>query len=90
MINNKQVSNHSTQGAKMRIGLAIVSTFLVHCGGTWAYAFFIILQQGKVSFHEPSKVCLVAELGVAVTLTLVGFFFLGAAIWGMKRKGIEK
>jgi len=74
----------------MGIGLAIVSTFLVHCGGTWAYAFFIILQQGKVSFHEPSKACLLTELGLAVALTLLGFFFLGVAIWGMRRKREKK
>jgi len=74
----------------MGIGLAIVSTFLVHCGGTWAYTFFIILQQGKVSFHEPSKACLLVELGLAVALTLLGLFFLGVAIWEMKRKKVKR
>ena len=90
MINNKGLSRQNTQGMKMCIGLAIVSTFLVHCGETWAYAFFIILQQGKVSFYEPSKACLLAELGLAVVLTLMGLSFLGVAIWEMRRKRGEK
>ena len=90
MINNKRLSRQNTQGMKMRIALAIVSTFLVHCGGTWAYAFFIILQQGKVSFHEPIRPLVIVEFGLAVALTLMGLSFLGVAIWDMRRKKEEK
>ena len=91
MINNgKQVPGQDTQVAKMRIALVIVSTFLVHGGGTWAYAFFIMIKQGKVSFYEPIRPLLMVEFGLAVVLTLVGFFFLGVAIWGMRRKTEEK
>ena len=64
----------------MCIGLSIVSAFLVHCGGTWAYAFFIILQQGEVAFYEPNIPLAIVEFGVAVALTLLGLFYLGVAI----------
>ncbi len=91
MINNgKQVPGQDTQAMKMRIALVIVSTFLVHSGGTWAYAFFIILQRGEVSFYEPNISLLVVEFGVAVALTLMGLYFLSVAIWGMRRKKEEK
>jgi len=70
----------------MRIGLIIVSTFLVHSAGTWAYTFFIILQQGEVSFYEPNRPILMAEFGMAVAWTLVGIFFLGVAIRGIGKK----
>jgi hypothetical protein len=91
MINNgKQEPEQDTQATKMRIGLIVVSTFLVHCGGTWAYAFFVILQQGVVSFYEPNGPWLVAEFGLAVVLTLLGFCFFGVAISGMRRKTEEK
>ena len=92
MINNNKnnVSRQDTQAMKMRIGLVIVSTFLVHCGGTWAYAFFVILQQGVVSFYEPNGPWVIAEFGLAVVLTLLGFCFFGVAIWGMRRKTEEK
>ena len=75
---------------KMRIGLVIVSTFLAHCAGAWAYAFFIMLQQGEISFYEPSRLCVIAEFGLAVVLTLVGLFFLGMVIWETRRKTVEK
>ncbi len=84
MINNnngKQVPGWNTRATKMRIGLIIVSTFLVHCGGTWAYAFFIMIKQGKVSFYEPIRPLLMVEFGLAAALTLIGFSFLGMAIW---------
>ena len=71
---------------KMRIGLIIVSTFLVHCAGTWAYTFFIMLQQGEISFYEPNRPWLMAEFGMAVVWTLVGLFFFGVAIWGIGSK----
>ncbi len=81
MINNgKQVPGQDTQAAKMRIALVIVSTFLVHSGGTWAYAFFIMLQRGEVAFYEPIRPLLMVEFGVAVALTLLGLFYLGVAI----------
>ena len=70
---------------KMRIGLIVVSTFLVHCAGTWAYTFFIMLQQGEISFYEHNRPLLMAEFGMAVVWTLVGLFFLGVAIWGSKQ-----
>ncbi len=71
---------------KMRIGLVIVSTFLVHSAGTWAYTFFIILQQGEISFYEPNRPLLMAEFGMAVVWTLVGLFFLGVAIRAIASK----
>ena len=75
---------------KMRIGLVIVSTFLVHCAGTWAYTFFIMLRQGEISFYESSRLCVIAEFGLAVALTFLGLFFLGVAIWEIRRKTVEK
>ena len=75
---------------KMRIGLVAVSIFLVHCAGTWAYTFFIMLQQGEASFYEPNRLWLMAEFGFAVVLTLVGLFFLGVVIWEARRKTVEK
>ena len=75
---------------KMRIGLIMVSTFLAHCAGAWAYTFFIMLQQGEISFYEPSRPCMIAEFGPAVVLTLLGLFFLGMVIWETRRKTVEK
>jgi len=75
---------------KMRIGLVIVSIFLVHCAGTWAYTFFIMLRQGEASFYEPNRLWLMAEFGFAVVLTLLGLFFLGVVIWEARRKTVEK
>ena len=49
--NKNNVSRQDTQAMKMRIGLIIVSIFLAHCGGTWAYAFFIMIRQGGVAFY---------------------------------------
>ncbi|MBA7654366.1 hypothetical protein ES703_62243 [subsurface metagenome] len=81
MINNgKQIPGQDTRVMRMRIGLILVSTFLVQCGGTWAYAFFIILQQGEVTFYEPNGPLLMVEFGLAAALTLMGLFFLGVAI----------
>jgi len=55
MINNgKQVSGRDTQATKIRVGLILVSTFLVHCGGLWAYALFIMLQRGEIAFYGPN------------------------------------
>ncbi len=68
------------------IGLAVVSALLVHCAGTWAYTFFIILQQGEVSFYEPNRPWLIAEFGMAVVWTLLGFFFLAVALLGLKKQ----
>ena len=90
MINNKRLSRQNTQGMKMRIALVIVSTFLVQCGGTWAYAFFIMIKQGRVSFYEPIRPLLMVEFGLAAALTLMGLSFLGVTIWGMRRKKEEK
>jgi len=78
--NNDKASRQDTKAMKMRIALVIVSTFLVQCGGTWAYAFFIILQQGEVTFYEPNGPLLMVEFGLAAALTLMGLFFLGVAI----------
>ncbi len=75
---------------KIRIGLVIVSLFLVHTAGTWAYTFFIILRQGEISFYEPNKLWLMAEFGFAVVLTLVGLFFVGVVIREARRKTVEK
>lgn len=75
---------------KMRIGLVIVSTFLAHCAGAWAYTFFIMLRQGEATFYEPNRLCVIAEFGLAVVLTLVGLFFLGMVIWETRRKTVEK
>ena len=75
---------------KMRIGLVIVATFLVHTAGTWAYAFFVMLRQGEVAFYEPNKLVLMVEFGVALLLTLAGLFFLGMAIWEIRRKTVGK
>ena len=88
--NKNNVSRQDTQAMKMRIGLVIVSAFLAHCGGTWAYAFFIMIRQGKVAFYEPNGPWLMAEFGLAVALTLVGLSFLGMTIWEMRRKKVEK
>ena len=71
---------------KMRVGLIIVSTLLIHSAGTWAYAFFIMLQQGEVSLYERNRPLLIAEFGMAVVWTLLGIFFLGVAIRGIGRK----
>jgi len=91
MINNgKQVPGQDTQAVKIRVGLILVSTFLVHCGGTWAYAFFIMIRHGEVAFYEPNGPWLMAEFGLAVALTLMGLSFLGVTIWGMRRKKEEK
>jgi len=75
---------------KLRIGLVIVSTFLAHCAGTWAYTFFIMLRQGEISFYEPNRPWLMAEFGMAVVWTLVGIFFLGVAIWGIGSKQVRR
>ena len=75
---------------KMRIGLIIVSTFLVHSAGTWAYIFFIILQQGKIYLYEPNRPILMAEFSMAVVWTLVGLFFLGVAIWGIGSEQVRR
>ena len=75
---------------KMRIGLVIVAIFLVHSAGTWAYTFFIMLRQGEASFYELNRPLLMAEFGLAVALTLLGFFFLGVVIWETRRKTVEK
>jgi len=75
---------------KIRIGLVVVSTFLIHCAGTWAYTFFIMLKEGEISFYEPSRPWVIAEFGLAVVLTLLGLFFLGVVIWEMRRKTVEK
>ena len=88
--NGKQVPGRNTQAMRMPIALVIVSTFLVHCGGTWAYAFFIMIKQGKISFYEPIRPLVIVEFGVAVALTLMGLSFLGVAIWDMRRKKEEK
>ncbi len=91
MINNgKQVPGRNTQATRMRVGLILVSTFLVHSGGTWAYVFFIMLQRGEVAFYEPNVPWAIAEFGVAVALTLLGLFYLGVVIWDMRRKKEEK
>jgi len=68
------------------IGLAVVSAFLVHCAGTWAYIFFIILRDGEVTLYEPSKLIRTAEFGMAVVWTLAGIFFFVAAILSLKKK----
>jgi len=70
----------------MRIVLIIVSALLVHSAGTWVYTFFIMLQQGEVSFYEPNRAWLMAEFGMAIVWTLLGLFFLGVAIRGIRRK----
>ena len=75
---------------KIRIGLVVVSTFLIHCAGTWAYTFFIMLKKGEISFYEPSRPWVIAEFGLAVVLTFLGLFFLGVAIWEIRRKTVEK
>ena len=88
--NKNNVSRQDTQVMKMRIGLVIASTFLAHCGGTWAYAFFIMIKHGEVAFYEPNGSWVMAEFGLAVALTLMGLSFLGVTIWGMRRKKEEK
>ncbi|KKL98198.1 hypothetical protein LCGC14_1826770 [marine sediment metagenome] len=35
-----------------KYGLLVVSTFLVHSAGTWAYTFFIILRRGSIRLGE--------------------------------------
>jgi hypothetical protein len=72
------------------IGLAAVSAFLVHTAGTWGYAFFIMLQQGEVSFYEPNRPYLMAEFGMAVVWTLLGFVFLAVALVGLKKKADKR
>jgi len=64
----------------------VVSAFLVHAAGTWAYIFSIMLQQGEVSFYEPNKPWLMAEFGMAVVWTLLGIFFFVVAILGLKKQ----
>ena len=88
--NKNNVSRQDTQAAKMRIALVIVSIFLVHSVGTWAYAFFIMIKQGRISFYEPIRPLLMIEFGLAVALTLMGIYFLGVAIWDMRRRKEEK
>lgn len=68
------------------IGLVVVSSLLVHCAGTWAYTFFIMLRQGEITFYEPNRPYLMAELGMAAAWTLVGIIFLVVAILGLKRR----
>ncbi len=75
---------------KIRIGLVVVSIFLVHCAGTWAYTFFIIIRQGEISFYEPNRLWLMAEFGFAIALTLLGLFFLGVVIRETRRKTVKK
>jgi len=72
------------------IGLAVVSAFLVHCAGTWAYVFFIILRKGEIALYEPNRPILMAEFGMAVVWTLLGFFFLVVALLGLKRKADKR
>ena len=35
-----------------KYGLLVVSAFLVHSAGTWAYTFFIILRRGSIRLGE--------------------------------------
>lgn len=72
------------------IGLAAVSAFLVHSAGTWGYAFFIMLRQGEITFYEPNRPYLMAEFGMAVVWTLLGFFFFVVAILGLKEQADRK
>jgi len=64
----------------------VVSAFLVHAAGTWAYIFSIILREGKVTLYEPSTLIKTAEFGTAVVWTLAGIFFLVVAILGLKKQ----
>ncbi len=62
-----------TINEKMRIALIATSLLLTFCAGTWGYAFYRILRYGEVTFYEPNMTILVAEFGLAVFLTLLGF-----------------
>lgn len=66
-----------------KYGLLVVSAFLVHSAGTWAYVFFIILREGNIYLGEPNRLILMAEFGMAVVWTLVGIFFFGVALVGL-------
>jgi len=69
-----------------KYGLLVVSAFLVHCAGTWAYVFFIILREGHIYLGEPNQPILMAEFGMAVVWTLVGIFFIVVAILGLLKR----
>ncbi len=67
------------------LGLLVVSVFLVHCAGMWAYFFFIILRDGVITFGEPNRPVLVGEFVMAVVWTLVGIFFVVVAARELRR-----
>jgi len=69
-----------------KYGLLVVSAFLVHCAGVWAYTFFIILREGEIYLGEPNRPILMAEFGMAVVWTLVGIFFFVVAILGLVKR----
>jgi len=64
----------------------VVSAFLVHAAGAWAYIFFRILRDGTIFLYEPILPIQIAEFGMAVVWTLLGIFFFVVAILGLKRK----
>ncbi len=80
------ISARERRAVIVLIGLAVVSAFLAHSAGTWAYAFFIILLDGTIAFHEPNSPILMADLGMAVALTLAGVLFLIIAILGLAKR----
>ncbi|KKL50472.1 hypothetical protein LCGC14_2305130 [marine sediment metagenome] len=69
-----------------KYGLLVVSAFLVHSAGTWAYIFFIILREGSVRLGESIRPILVSEFVMAVVWTLVGIFFFVVAILALFKR----
>ncbi len=69
-----------------KYGLLVVSAFLVHSAGTWAYIFFIILREGSIRLGESIRPILVSEFVMAVVWTLVGVFFFVVAILALLKR----
>jgi len=69
-----------------KYGLLVVSTFLVHCAGYWAYIFFIMFREGSIHLSEPNRPMLMADFGMAVVWTLVGISFMVVAILGLVKR----
>ena len=67
---------------KKTILLLIASWLIFWLGGSWAFIFYRILQDGYVRLYEPNMVMLIAEFSVAILITL---FSVGLFWWTIKK-----
>lgn len=68
--------------------IATITSWLTIWGmGAWAFAFYEILRNGEVTFHEPNTVILITEFTIAIVLALVGLVALILVIRLLRRGG---